>query len=89
MLKVAKYNGIFALLSIAIISLLSESLAQQAGPATQSTESQATAAAQATPAPLAADAGVDRVVVLPGKTYLNGWAGQGSRPRPGRRRTTG
>jgi hypothetical protein len=27
-------------------------------------------------------AGVDRVVVLPGKTYLRGWAGYGDPPRP-------
>jgi hypothetical protein len=31
-------------------------------------------------------AGVDRVVVLPGKTYLRGWAGHGEPPRPGPRR---
>lgn len=31
-------------------------------------------------------AGVDRVVVLPGRTYLRGWAGYGEPPRPGRRR---
>ncbi len=30
-------------------------------------------------------AGVDRVVVLPGKTYLRGWAGMAS-SRPGHRR---
>src|SRR5262249_22426705 len=34
--------------------------------------------------PLAADAGIDRVVMLHGKTYLNGWAGYGTRPRAGR-----
>jgi DUF1680 family protein len=28
------------------------------------------------------EAGVDRVVVLPGKTYLRGWAGYGDAPRP-------
>ncbi|HTE43795.1 MAG TPA: beta-L-arabinofuranosidase domain-containing protein, partial [Gemmatimonadaceae bacterium] len=33
-------------------------------------------------------AGVDRVVVLPGKTYLRGWAGHGEPPRPGPRRPT-
>lgn len=33
---------------------------------------------------LNADAGVDRVVILPGKTYLNGWAGFGHRPPYGR-----
>ncbi|MCC7175765.1 MAG: glycoside hydrolase family 127 protein [Bryobacterales bacterium] len=32
-------------------------------------------------APLNAAAGVDRVVVLPGKTYLRGWAGYGDPPR--------
>ncbi len=31
-------------------------------------------------------AGVDRVVVLPGKTYLNGWAGYGDPPRQERGR---
>src|SRR5262245_59096747 len=31
-------------------------------------------------------AGVDRVVVLPGKTYLRGWAGYGDPPRPAPRR---
>jgi len=31
-------------------------------------------------------AGVDRVVVLPGKSYLRGWAGYGEPPFPGRRR---
>ena len=36
---------------------------------------------------LAAEAGADRVVMVGGKTYLNGWAGYGSRPnRRGRRR---
>jgi len=31
-------------------------------------------------------AGVDRVVVLPGKTYLRAWAGYGEPPRPSPRR---
>jgi DUF1680 family protein len=35
-------------------------------------------------APVTGDAGVDRVVVLPGKTYLRGWAGYGEPPHPGR-----
>lgn len=35
-------------------------------------------------APLNDVAGVDRVAVLPGKTYLRGWAGYGEQPRPGR-----
>ncbi len=34
--------------------------------------------------PLAAVAGVDRVVMLKGKTYLSGWAGYGAPPRRGR-----
>ena len=34
--------------------------------------------------PLAALAGIDRVVMKSGKTYLNGWAGYGAPPRPGR-----
>jgi DUF1680 family protein len=33
-------------------------------------------------APLNGVAGVDRVAVLPGKTYLRGWAGYGDPPRP-------
>lgn len=36
-------------------------------------------------APLKAIAGVDRVTILPGKTYLRGWAGYGDPPRPDRR----
>ncbi len=35
-------------------------------------------------APLAAIAGVDRVVMRQGRTYLNAWAGYGAPPRPGR-----
>jgi DUF1680 family protein len=34
-------------------------------------------------------AGVDRVVVLPGKTYLRGWTGYGDPPRPPSRRDRG
>jgi DUF1680 family protein len=34
--------------------------------------------------PLAAVAGVDRVVMLRGRTYLNGWTGYGEPPRRGR-----
>lgn len=34
--------------------------------------------------PVRAVAGVDRVVMKQGKTYLNGWAGYGTPPRPGR-----
>ncbi|MGC4049935.1 MAG: glycoside hydrolase family 127 protein [Paludibaculum sp.] len=30
------------------------------------------------------EAGLDRVVILPGKTYLRGWAGYGPVPHPGR-----
>jgi len=36
-------------------------------------------------APWQAIAGVDRVTVLPGKTYLRGWAGYGDMPRQARR----
>jgi uncharacterized protein len=39
-----------------------------------------------TTAPLNGVAGVDRVVVLPGKTYLRAWAGYGDPPRPAPRR---
>jgi len=34
--------------------------------------------------PLNSLAGVDRVVMLKGRTYLNGWVGYGQPPRPGR-----
>src|SRR5262245_28414712 len=34
--------------------------------------------------PLSSAAGVDRVVMLKGRTYLNGWVGYGAPPRPGR-----
>lgn len=34
--------------------------------------------------PLSAVAGIDRVVMLKGKTYLNGWTGYGAPPRRGR-----
>lgn len=37
-------------------------------------------------APVNGVAGVDRVVVLPGKTYLRGWAGYGEPPHEDRRR---
>src|SRR5437867_5032036 len=37
-------------------------------------------------APLNSAAGVDRVTILPGKTYLRGWAGYGDQPRPQRPR---
>lgn len=36
--------------------------------------------------PLHSEAGLDRVTILPGKTYLRGWAGYGSAPHPGRPR---
>jgi len=39
------------------------------------------AMAEETPA-LNAQAGVDRVTILPGKTYLRGWAGRGEQPHP-------
>lgn len=39
-------------------------------------------------APVNGIAGVDRVVVLPGTTYLRGWAGYGEPPRRGPRRPT-
>src|SRR5438105_2793543 len=40
--------------------------------------------ATAAPAPLNGLAGVDRVTILPGKTYLRGWAGYGDAPRSNR-----
>src|SRR5690348_17290288 len=42
--------------------------------------------ARAEEAPLNGIAGVDRVTVLNGKTYLRGWAGYGDPPRPARGR---
>src|SRR5215831_15357983 len=42
--------------------------------------------AEARGAPVNGIAGVDRVVVLPGKTYLRGWAGYGEPPRSSPRR---
>ncbi len=42
--------------------------------------------AAAQDATLSADAGPDRVVMVGSKTYLNGWAGYGSRPTPRGRR---
>src|SRR5215831_18335248 len=46
----------------------------------------ADAATVGAPAPVNGIAGVDRVVVLPGKTYLRAWAGYGEPPRPAPRR---
>jgi DUF1680 family protein len=43
-------------------------------------------AAAAEEAPLTAVAGGDRIAILPGKTYLRGWAGYGAPPRPERPR---
>jgi uncharacterized protein len=42
--------------------------------------------AMADEVPLNAIAGVDRVAILPGKTYLRGWSGYGVPPRPERPR---
>ncbi|HXK07822.1 MAG TPA: beta-L-arabinofuranosidase domain-containing protein, partial [Verrucomicrobiae bacterium] len=46
----------------------------------------ASLASAAEEAPLHAVAGVDRVTILPGKTYLRGWTGYGDPPRPERPR---
>ena len=46
----------------------------------------ASLASAAEEAPLHAVAGVDRVTVLPGRTYLLGWTGYGDPPRPERPR---
>src|SRR5215813_13227776 len=43
-----------------------------------------TAIAAPDTAPLNGVAGIDRVTVLGGKTYLRGWAGYGDPPHPGR-----
>ncbi|MCX7974429.1 MAG: glycoside hydrolase family 127 protein [Candidatus Aminicenantes bacterium] len=48
--------------------------------------SQQQATAEQTPPPLRAVAGPDRIVIMPAKTYLNGWVGYGEPPRRGRRR---
>jgi DUF1680 family protein len=40
--------------------------------------------AMADEAPLNSVAGIDRVTILPGKTYLRAWAGYGEQPRPQR-----
>jgi DUF1680 family protein len=99
MKKAAAFFGVFTLLFIVNGSLAHQAVAWQTGgagetaaaqPATAAqtgtgTQAGATVAAQPAPPPLKAIAGIDRVVVLPGKTYLNGWAGHGNRPRPGRR----
>ena len=61
------------------LSLFSPARAQQPNPA-------APAAVPQINTGLTAVAGVDRVVVLPGKTYLNGYAGYGFPPRQDRRR---
>jgi len=42
--------------------------------------------AMADETPLNAIAGIDRVAILPGKTYLRGWSGYGAPPRPERPR---
>ena len=47
---------------------------------------QQTATSQPFNTALTAIAGPDRVVVLPAKTYLNGWVGYGDPPRRERRR---
>src|ERR1039458_1107942 len=45
----------------------------------------AVSSANAAPsASLTGIAGIDRVTVLGGKTYLRGWAGYGDQPQPGR-----
>ncbi len=62
-----------------VCGLLCETFAQPPLP------EQKSAAASATTATLSVVAGVDRVVVLPGKTYLNGWAGYQGPEQPGRR----
>jgi DUF1680 family protein len=45
-------------------------------------------AVSAEAAPLNAVAGIDRVTILPGKTYLRGWAGYGDPPRSNRPRSS-
>jgi uncharacterized protein len=66
------YCYLTALLIGVAISLFSMTFAQQPGAAPSGVPEQTAAA------PLTAVAGVDRVVVMPGKTYLNGWAGYGA-----------
>ena len=74
------HRRILGLLSVLVVFALGEAFSQQPD------FTNSPAAGQPTNLPLAALAGVDRVVVLPGKTYLNGWAGYGSPPGRGRRR---
>jgi DUF1680 family protein len=83
--KAVAYMGTAVFLCIITVALFGDLFAQQAGDGAQSAPGQAATAAQAASAPLTAIAGVDRVVVMPGKTYLSGWAGHGNRPRAGRR----
>jgi len=66
--------------TVAVVSAVVSPLASAIG-------GEMTLAAQALP--LTAIAGVDRVVMTRGKTYLNGWAGYGQPPRRGRGRATG
>jgi uncharacterized protein len=77
------FGFFIALLCGASISLFNMTFAQQPGAAPDATQ------AQPAPAPLTSEAGVDRVVVMPGKTYLNGWAGYGARAAGARGRRGG
>ncbi len=72
--------GKVAATALAVPSLLRASILADT-PRAATVETSTTAAA-----PVNGVAGVDRVVVLPGKTYLRGWAGYGAMPRRGARR---
>ena len=58
------------------------SFAVAAAPAAAAGAPQAEQGPPSVATPLNVEAGVDRVVMVNGKTYLRGWAGYGQRPRP-------
>ena len=75
MKKILTYCCLAALLTGATVLFLSAADARQSAASPQ----QATAPQQNTA--LTAAAGPDRIVILPAKTYLNGWVGYGDPPR--------
>ena len=78
MKRTALSRPVLALLIGITVSLYSPAGARQAN-ANKGVDSN-----QQTSTALTAVAGVDRAVMLPGKTYLNGYAGYGEPPRPAR-----
>jgi hypothetical protein len=71
-------TGQAAVASIAVMPLLRTAIADEGSGAAKS--------ANATSSAVKGIAGVDRVVVRPGKTYLRGWTGYGEPPRTGPRK---